>query len=122
MGDFSKRFFSIVRRYLTKPHHEIWQELNGNSVLELELEEKTNQQLDSSLGFTFSVGLAPNKGYCEACVKIEKAIGSDSHPGAGYTPIPQGSTRGKSMGHRSADVGLPPKMRHAHRARFCATK
>ena len=35
MGDFSKRFFSIVRRYLTKPHHEIWQELNGNSVLEL---------------------------------------------------------------------------------------
>ncbi len=31
-----------VRRTLTKPHVEIWQELNGNSVLDLVLEEKTD--------------------------------------------------------------------------------
>src|SRR5713101_5340786 len=40
--DFARRNDAWVRKYLTKPHYEIWQELNGNSVLELELEAKTS--------------------------------------------------------------------------------
>ena len=40
--DFARRPEEWVRKYLTKPHVEIWQELNGNCVLELETHEKTS--------------------------------------------------------------------------------
>ena len=40
--EFARRNEAWVTKYLTKPHHEIWQELNGQSVLELELAEKTS--------------------------------------------------------------------------------
>lgn len=40
--DFARRPEEWVRKNLTKPHVEIWQELNGNSVLDLNLQEKTS--------------------------------------------------------------------------------
>ena len=40
--DFARKTEDWVRRYLTKPHYEIWQELNGNSVLDLVTAEKTD--------------------------------------------------------------------------------
>jgi len=40
--DFARRPEEWVRARLTKPHVEIWQELNGNCVLELQTEEKTS--------------------------------------------------------------------------------
>src|SRR5213594_2770470 len=40
--DFARRPEEWVRGRLTKPHVEIWQELNGNCVLELETQEKTS--------------------------------------------------------------------------------
>lgn len=39
---FSQRDQAWVERYLTKPHIEIWHELNGNAVMELATEEKTD--------------------------------------------------------------------------------
>jgi DNA polymerase-4/DNA polymerase V len=39
---FARRPEEWVRRYLAKPHVEIWQELNGNSVLALATKEKTS--------------------------------------------------------------------------------
>ncbi|OFV99717.1 MAG: DNA polymerase IV [Acidobacteria bacterium RIFCSPLOWO2_12_FULL_54_10] len=40
--DFAHKDEAWVRQHLTKPHLEIWQELNGNSVLQLSTEEKTS--------------------------------------------------------------------------------
>jgi DNA polymerase-4/DNA polymerase V len=40
--DFARRPEEWVRSRLTKPHVEIWQELNGNCVLELATKEKTS--------------------------------------------------------------------------------
>ena len=40
--DFARKDEAWVRRRLTKPHVEIWQELNGHSVLKLTTEEKTS--------------------------------------------------------------------------------
>jgi hypothetical protein len=39
--DFARRREEWVTKYLTKPEFEIWQELNRNSVKELQLKEKT---------------------------------------------------------------------------------
>jgi nucleotidyltransferase/DNA polymerase involved in DNA repair len=39
---FARKAESWVRSVLTKPHVEIWQELNGNCVLELATKEKTS--------------------------------------------------------------------------------
>ncbi len=40
--DYAIKTESWVRSHLTKPHYEIWQELNGKCVIELNLEEKTS--------------------------------------------------------------------------------
>jgi len=39
--DFAGRTEQWVRQHLTKPYFEIWQELNGNSVLPVETQEKS---------------------------------------------------------------------------------
>lgn len=39
--DFARRGEEWVKSHLTKPHYEIWQELNGRSVIPLETKEKT---------------------------------------------------------------------------------
>lgn len=38
--DFARRDWNFVKEKFTKPHQEIWNELNGRSVLSLETEEK----------------------------------------------------------------------------------
>src|SRR3990172_5672249 len=40
--DFAHKDEAWVRQHLTKPHLEIWQELNGHAVLQLTTEEKTS--------------------------------------------------------------------------------
>lgn len=40
--DFARKTEPWIRQHLTKPHFEIWQELNGKFVLELNLEPKTS--------------------------------------------------------------------------------
>lgn len=75
MGDFSKRFFSIVRRYLTKPHHEIWQELNGNTVLELELEKKPTSSSTRRSASRFPSDLRPTRVIAKLASKWKKPSG-----------------------------------------------
>ena len=40
--DFAVKTEDWIRQHLTKPHYEIWQELNGKFILELNLEPKTS--------------------------------------------------------------------------------
>jgi nucleotidyltransferase/DNA polymerase involved in DNA repair len=40
--DYAVKSEAWVRTHLTKPHYEIWQELNGKYILELNLEPKTS--------------------------------------------------------------------------------
>ncbi len=42
--DFAIRKEEWVKKYLTKPHIEIWKELNGESVMPLDIAEKTSFQ------------------------------------------------------------------------------
>ncbi len=42
--DFAQRPESWVKKHLTKPHHETWQELNGDKVYQLDLGEKEAYQ------------------------------------------------------------------------------
>jgi DNA polymerase-4 len=42
--DFAARKEDWIKKHLTKPHHEIWRELNGQFVLKLDTEEKTDYQ------------------------------------------------------------------------------
>lgn len=42
--DFARRDFNWVKEKFTKPHQEIWQELRGNAVLEINTEEKHSYQ------------------------------------------------------------------------------
>src|SRR5919109_4365991 len=65
----SKRFFTIVRRYTPDVEEysidEVFADLTGlRRPLRLSYEQmaaKIKHELDTELGFTFSVGLAPNK-------------------------------------------------------------
>ena len=40
--DFATKSEDFIKQYFTKPHWEIWQELNGHSVYEVTTEEKTD--------------------------------------------------------------------------------
>jgi DNA polymerase-4/DNA polymerase V len=42
--DFALRKEEWVKKYLTKPHYEIWQELNGKFIIPLDTTEKTSYQ------------------------------------------------------------------------------
>lgn len=42
--DFAKRDEAFIRRHLSKPYHEIWNELNGNSVYPVVTESKSSYQ------------------------------------------------------------------------------
>src|SRR5438105_8217561 len=66
----SKRFFAIVRRYTPDVEEysidECFADLTGLrrplKMSYLKIAERIKRELDVELGFTFSVGLAPNKG------------------------------------------------------------
>jgi DNA polymerase IV len=79
----SKRFFSIVRKYTPDVEEygidECFADLTGlrryHQMKYIEMAERIKQELDSSLGFTFSVGLAPNKVIAKLASKWKKPSG-----------------------------------------------
>jgi len=71
--DFARKTEEWVKRNLTKPHYEIWQELNGNSVLDLVLEEKTHYASIQKVK-TFTPASSDNAfAFSQLCKNIENA-------------------------------------------------
>lgn len=85
----SKRLFSIVRRYTPDVEEysidECFCDVTGlRRVLRLSYPEmalKMKHDLDTELGFTFSVGLAPNKVLAKIASKWQKPSGFTAIPG-----------------------------------------
>ena len=79
----SKRFFSIVRRYTPDVEEysidECFADLTGLrrplGMKYIAIAQKIKQELDAALGFTFSVGLAPNKVIAKLASKWKKPSG-----------------------------------------------
>ena len=79
----SKRFFAIVRRYTPEVEEysidECFCDLTGLRrplrMSYLQIAERIKHELDTELGFTFSVGLAPNKVVAKIASKWQKPSG-----------------------------------------------
>jgi DNA polymerase-4 len=88
-GLLSKRFFAIVRRYTPDVEEysidECFADLTGlRRPLHMSYEriaESVKRDLDTELGFTFSVGLAPNKVLAKIASKWQKPSGLTAIPG-----------------------------------------
>jgi nucleotidyltransferase/DNA polymerase involved in DNA repair len=85
----SKRFFAIVRRYTPDVEEysidECFADLTGLRrplrMSYLKIAERMKKALDAELGFTFSVGLAPNKVVAKLASKWQKPSGLTAIPG-----------------------------------------
>jgi DNA polymerase-4 len=85
----SKRFFAIVRRYTPDVEEysidECFADLTGLrrplKMSYLKIAERMKKELDAELGFTFSVGLAPNKVVAKIASKWQKPSGLTAIPG-----------------------------------------
>jgi DNA polymerase-4 len=85
----SKRFFAIVRRYTPDVEEysidECFADLTGLRrplrMPYLKIAERIKKELDAELGFTFSVGLAPNKVVAKLASKWQKPSGLTAIPG-----------------------------------------
>src|SRR5712692_3338310 len=85
----STRFFAIVRRYTPDVEEysidECFADLTGLRrplrMSYLEMAAKIKHELDTELGFTFSVGLAPNKVVAKIASKWRKPSGLTAIPG-----------------------------------------
>src|SRR5713226_9059198 len=85
----SKRFFAIVRRYTPDVEEysidECFADLTGLRrplrMSYLKIAERMKKELDAALGFTFSVGLAPNKVVAKIASKWAKPSGLTAIPG-----------------------------------------
>jgi DNA polymerase IV len=85
----SKRFFAIVRRYTPDVEEysidECFADLTGLrrplKMSYLKIAERMKKALDAELGFTFSVGLAPNKVVAKIASKWQKPSGLTAIPG-----------------------------------------
>ena len=85
----SKRFFAIVRRYTPEVEEysidECFCDLTGLRrplrMSYLQIAERIKQDLDTALGFTFSVGLAPNEVVAKIGSKWAKPSGLTAIPG-----------------------------------------
>jgi DNA polymerase-4/DNA polymerase V len=85
----STRFFAIVRRYTPEVEEysidECFADLTGLRrplrMSYLQIAEQIKKDLDSALGFTFSVGLAPNKVVAKIASKWQKPSGLTAIPG-----------------------------------------
>jgi DNA polymerase-4/DNA polymerase V len=85
----SKRFFAIVRRYTPDVEEysidECFCDLTGLRrplrMSYLQMAERIKRELDTELGFTFSVGLAPNKVVAKIASKWAKPSGLTAIPG-----------------------------------------
>jgi nucleotidyltransferase/DNA polymerase involved in DNA repair len=85
----SKRFFAIVRRYTPDVEEysvdECFADLTGLRrplhMSYLQIAERIKHDLDTELGFTFSIGLAPNKVVAKITSKWQKPSGLTAIPG-----------------------------------------
>jgi DNA polymerase-4/DNA polymerase V len=85
----SQRLFAIVRRYTPEVEEysidEVFADLTGlRRPLRMSYEQmaaKIKHELDTELGFTFSVGLAPNKVLAKIASKWQKPSGFTAIPG-----------------------------------------
>ena len=85
----SKRMFTIVRRYTPDVEEysidECFADLTGLQrplhLSYVQIAEKIKHDLDTELGFTFSVGLAPNKVIAKIASKWKKPSGLTTIPG-----------------------------------------
>jgi DNA polymerase IV len=85
----SKRFFAIVRRYTPDVEEysidECFADLTGLrrplKMSYFEIAARIKRALDAELGFTFSVGLAPNKVVAKIASKWQKPSGLTAIPG-----------------------------------------
>jgi DNA polymerase IV len=85
----SKRFFVIVRRYTPEVEEysidKCFADLTGLRrplrMSYLKIAERIKKELDAELGFTFSVGLAPNKVMAKIASKWAKPSGLTAIPG-----------------------------------------
>jgi DNA polymerase-4 len=85
----SKRFFAIVRRYTPDVEEysidECFADLTGLrrplKMSYLKIAERIKKELDAELGFTFSVGLAPDKVIAKIASKWAKPSGLTAIPG-----------------------------------------
>ena len=85
----SKPFFAIVHRYTSDVEEysidECFADLTGLRwplrMSYFQIAERIKQELDTELGFTFSVGLAPNKGVAKIAAKWQKPSGLTAIPG-----------------------------------------
>ena len=85
----SKRFFAIVRRYTPDVEEysidECFADLTGLRrplrMSYFEIAARIKKELDAELGFTFSVGLAPNKVVAKIASKWAKPSGLTAIPG-----------------------------------------
>src|SRR5215510_9645661 len=85
----SKRFFAIVRRYTPEVEEysidECFCDLTGLRrplrMSYFQIAERIKHELDTELGFTFSVGLAPNKVVAKIASKWQKPSGLTVIPG-----------------------------------------
>ena len=84
----SKRFFAIVRRYTPDVEEysvdECFADLTGLRrplrMSYIQIAERIKHELDTELGFTFSVGLAPNKVVAKIASKWQKPSGLTAIP------------------------------------------
>ena len=85
----SKRFFTIVRRYTPEVEEysidECFADVTGLRrplrMSYIQIAERIKRDLDTELGFTFSVGLAPNKVVAKIASKWQKPSGLTAIPG-----------------------------------------
>ena len=95
--EYARQPEAWVRRMMTKPFYQIWQELNGKLVMELELTEKTSYQSIQKMK-TFSPPSA-DKGFvfCAAVQEYRERL----HQGPA---LPAGGRRHR---HLPSPAGLP---------------
>src|SRR6266849_8163629 len=85
----SVRFFAIVRRYTPEVEEysvdECFADLTGlrrpPRLSYMQMAERIKHDLDTELGFTFSIGLAPNKVVAKMASKWQKPSGLTAIPG-----------------------------------------
>jgi DNA polymerase-4 len=100
----SKRFYAIVRRFTSEVEEysidECFADITGYRrtyrASYKQIAERIKQTLDRELGFTFSVGLAPNKVLAKVGSKWKKPSGLPRYPGVTFTSTLHSCRRGTS--------------------------
>lgn len=72
--DFARKDEAFIRKHFTKPHYEIWMELNGHQVYEIATENKTDYQ---SISKTKTFTPASGDGafvFAQLCKNMENAF------------------------------------------------